>query len=166
MTATTRLPATFQRFRRLRHSEALRNLVAETRLDARDFVYPLFVTHGQGVRNEIASMPGQYQLSLDQLAGEARELRDLSIPAVLLFGLPASKDPFGHEAYAADGIVQNAARTLKDAAPALCDPCDKIPGTKGNEAREWLACDRVRASWIAQSRCGIGGALRSSRGSR
>jgi len=73
MTTTLRLPTTFQRFRRLRRSEALRGLVAETRLDARDFVYPLFVTHGRGVRQEIESMPGQYQLSLDMLAGEARE---------------------------------------------------------------------------------------------
>jgi porphobilinogen synthase len=120
MTTTTRLPATFTRFRRLRRTEALRSLVAETRLDPRDFVYPLFVTHGRGVRDEIPSMPGQYQLSLDQLAGEARELRDLKISAVLLFGLPATKDPQGTEAFAADGIVQEAVRTLKDADPALC----------------------------------------------
>ena len=124
MTTTTRLPTTFRRFRRLRRSEALRSLVAETRLDPRDFVYPLFVTHGRGVRDEIASMPGQYQLSLDQLAGEARELRDLGVPAVLLFGLPASKDAQGSEAYAADGIVQEAVRALKDADPGLCVICD------------------------------------------
>jgi len=124
MTTTTRLPTTFQRFRRLRRTEALRNLMAETRLDARDFVYPLFVTHGRGVRNEIASMPGQFQLSLDQLAAEAQELRDLGIPAVLLFGLPASKDSLGHEAYAEDGIVQQAVRALKEAEPTLCVICD------------------------------------------
>jgi porphobilinogen synthase len=120
MTTTTRLPTAFHRFRRLRRSEALRRLVAETRPDPRDFVYPLFVTHGRGVRNEIASMPGQYQLSLDLLAAEARELRDLNVPAVLLFGLPASKDDRGSEAYAADGIVQDAVRALKDADPDLC----------------------------------------------
>jgi len=120
MTTTTRLPAAFHRFRRLRRSEALRRLVAETRLDPRDFVYPLFVTHGRGVRNEISSMPGQYQLSLDQLAAEARELRELNVPAVLLFGLPASKDDRGSEAYATDGIVQDAVRALKDADPGLC----------------------------------------------
>jgi porphobilinogen synthase len=120
MTTTTRLPAAFKRFRRLRRSAGLRNLVAETRLDARDFVYPLFVTHGRGVRDEIASMPGQYQLSLDQLAAEARELRELNVPAVLLFGLPASKDALGSEAYAAGGIVQDAVRALKDANPDLC----------------------------------------------
>ena len=120
MTTTTRLPTSFARFRRLRRSEALRQLVAETRLDARDFVYPLFVTHGSGVRSEIASMPGQYQLSLDQLAGEAKELRELGVPAVLLFGLPASKDEQGTEAYASDGIVQQAVRALKDADPDFC----------------------------------------------
>ena len=124
MTISTRLPTAFQRFRRLRRSEALRRLVAETRLDPRDFVYPLFVTHGRGVRNEIASMPGQHQLSLDQLAAEAKELRSLSVPAVLLFGLPASKDGLGSEAYAPDGIVQQAVRALKDADPGLCVICD------------------------------------------
>src|SRR3954470_21406363 len=108
MTTTTRLPSTFARFRRLRRSASLRALVAETRLDPRDFVYPLFVTHGSNVRDEIPSMPGQYQLSLDQLAAEARELRSLNVPAVLLFGLPSSKDALGSEAYDSDGIVQQA----------------------------------------------------------
>ncbi len=120
MTTITRLPTQFARFRRLRRTEALRSLVAETRLDPRDFVYPLFVTHGRGVRQEISAMPGQYQVSLDQLAGEARGLRDLRIPAVLLFGLPAAKDSLGSEAYAGDGIVQQAVRELKDADPGLC----------------------------------------------
>ena len=120
MTIATRLPAPFQRFRRLRRTEALRSLVAETRLDPRDFVYPLFVTRGHGIREEISAMPGQYQLSPDQLAREARELRDLHISAVLLFGLPASKDAYGSEAYASNGIVQDAVRALKDADPDLC----------------------------------------------
>jgi porphobilinogen synthase len=102
----------------------MRSLVAETRLDPACFVYPLFVTHGAGVRSEIESMPGQFQLSIDQLAAEARELRDLGVPAVLLFGLPAAKDGFGSEAYARDGIVQAAVRALKDAAPELCVICD------------------------------------------
>ena len=124
MTTSLRLPTAFRRFRRLRRSESLRHLVAETRLDPRDFVYPLFVTHGHGLRSEIASMPGQYQLSVDQLEGEARELRDLGVPAVLLFGLPAAKDDAGSEAYATDGIVQVAVRALKDADPNLCVICD------------------------------------------
>jgi len=120
MTTTTRtLPQAFRRFRRLRRSQALRDLVRETRLSPQGFVYPLFVTHGEGVRREIESMPGQYQLSLDMLNAEAEELRSLGIPAVLLFGLPASKDDAGSEAYDPDGIVQRAVRTLKGAAPDL-----------------------------------------------
>ena len=109
------LPQAFARFRRLRRSQALRDLVRETRLSPRQFVYPLFVSHGEGVRREIESMPGQYQLSLDMLDAEAGELRSLGIPAVLLFGLPASKDDAGSEAYADDGIVQRAVRELKSA---------------------------------------------------
>ena len=109
----------FARFRRLRRSEGLRRMVRETKLAPEDFVYPLFVVHGQDVREEIASMPGQYHLSLDKLAAEAEELRSLGIPAVLLFGLPANKDEQGSEAYADEGIVQQAVRTLKAADPGL-----------------------------------------------
>jgi porphobilinogen synthase len=117
---TTRtLPANFRRFRRLRGSEAMRSLVRETRLSPESFVYPLFVTHGQGVREEIVSMPGQYHLSVDQLPREAEELRSLGVPAVILFGLPAAKDETGSEAYAPDGIVPQAIRALKDASPEL-----------------------------------------------
>ena len=120
MTSPTRtLPLSFRRFRRLRRSDALRALVRETRLSPSDLVYPLFVTHGEGVRDEISSMPGQYHLSLDQLPREAGELRSLGIPAVLLFGLPAEKDEVGSEAYHADGIVQRAIRVLKEASPGL-----------------------------------------------
>ena len=108
-----------QRLRRLRRTEALRRFVRETRLSPEDFVYPLFVVHGTGVRNAIASMPGQAQLSIDQLPAEAKELRKLSIPAVLLFGIPASKDEQASVAYAADGIVQQAVRALKQADPEL-----------------------------------------------
>jgi porphobilinogen synthase len=109
----------FARHRRLRQSAGLRRLVQETRISAADFVYPLFVTHGQGVRDEIASMPGQYQVSLDQAGREAAELRSLGIPAVLLFGLPAMKDERGSEAYADGGIVQDAVRAFKSADPNL-----------------------------------------------
>jgi porphobilinogen synthase len=119
MTTTRTLPLEFARFRRLRRSEALRDLVRETRLSPRDFVYPLFVTHGEGVRQEISAMPGQYQLSVDQLAAEAEEVLSLGIPAVLLFGLPAAKDDQGSEAYDPDGIIQRAIRELKRAAPSL-----------------------------------------------
>jgi porphobilinogen synthase len=116
--ATTR-SAGFTRTRRTRHSEALRGLVRETRLDPASFVYPIFVTHGMDVRQPIESMPGQSRLSVDQLAAEAAELRSLGVRAVLLFGIPASKDAAGTEAYADDGIIQQAARALKQADPEL-----------------------------------------------
>ena len=109
----------FARHRRLRQSTGLRRLVAETRLSAADFVYPLFVTHGTGIRDEISSMPGQYQISIDQISREADDLRALGIPALLLFGLPAMKDEAGSEAYDDGGIVQDAVRTFKEAAPEL-----------------------------------------------
>jgi porphobilinogen synthase len=97
----------------------MRSLVRETRLSPESFVYPLFVTHGRDVRREIAPMPGQYHLSVDQLPREAEELRSLGIPAVILFGLPSEKDDTGSEAYAPDGIVQQAISALKDASPEL-----------------------------------------------
>ena len=109
----------FARFRRLRSSEPIRSLVRETRLSPEGFVYPLFVVPGEGVREEIVSMPGQFHLSVDQLAREAEELRSLGVPAVMLFGLPASKDEVGSGAYEPDGIAQQAVRALKDAAPEL-----------------------------------------------
>ena len=105
----------FARHRRLRQSEGLRRLVAETRLSPADFVYPLFVTTGENIREEIPSMPGQYRISLDQIRHEADDLRALGIPAVLLFGLPESKDDRGSGAYDADGIVQEAVRAFKAA---------------------------------------------------
>ncbi|RLT41305.1 MAG: porphobilinogen synthase [Chloroflexi bacterium] len=121
MVATTRttLTARFTRTRRTRRTEALRSLVRETRLDPEQFIYPLFVTHGVDVRTHIDSMPGQYQISVDQLAREARELAEVGVRAVLLFGLPAAKDPEGTEAYAPDGIVQQAVRELKRVDPSL-----------------------------------------------
>ena len=114
---TTQLP--FARMRRLRRSDALRRLVRETRVSPADFVYPLFVVHGQDVREEIASMPGQHHFSLDRLTPEAQELCALGVRAVLLFGLPAAKDEAGSEAYAEEGIVQQAVRVLKSADPEL-----------------------------------------------
>jgi len=105
--------------RRLRNGAGLRALVRETRLSPEDFMYPLFVTHGKGVRHEISSMPGVFQLSIDELEREAAELASLGIPAVMLFGLPEAKDAVGSENFAEDGIVQQAIRGLKRAAPAL-----------------------------------------------
>ena len=112
-------PLEFRRFRRLRRSEGVRRLVRETRLNVEDFIYPLFVIHGRGVRREVVSMPGVYQLSVDQLGYEAEELLSLGIGAVLLFGIPAHKDEFASEAYDPDGIVQRAVRELKRVAPEL-----------------------------------------------
>ena len=103
----------------MRRTPALRRLVQETRLSIDDFIYPLFIMHGTKEKREISSMPGVYQFSLDMLAAEIEEIVGLGIPAVLLFGLPASKDPVGSEAYAADGIVQQATRLIKRVAPDL-----------------------------------------------
>ncbi|HXE74925.1 MAG TPA: porphobilinogen synthase [Candidatus Xenobia bacterium] len=107
------------RMRRLRRSEALRRLVAETRLSVESLVYPLFVCPGEGVRKEIASMPGVANLSVDQLVEECREAHKLGVPAVILFGLPESKDELASGAYAEDGIVQRAVRALKRELPGL-----------------------------------------------
>lgn len=94
-------------------------MLRETRLAPSDFIYPMFVTAGVGVSEPIASMPGQRRLSVDQLPREAAELRSLGIPAVLLFGLPESKDAQGSGAWIADGVVQQAVRVLKEAQPEL-----------------------------------------------
>jgi porphobilinogen synthase len=107
------------RLRRLRRTSGLRRLVREVTLTPADFIYPMFIVHGQGVRREIPSMPGVFQLSVDTLAAEAKELDSLGIPAVMLFGLPAEKDPIGIENFAADGIVQQAIRALRQASPEL-----------------------------------------------
>ena len=108
-----------KRPRRLRRTEALRDLVRETSLEPSDFVYPLFVVPGASVRRTVSSMPGIEQLSVDRLAGEARELAALGVKAVVLFGIPSAKDPHGQESYADDGIVQQAIAALKDASPEL-----------------------------------------------
>jgi porphobilinogen synthase len=105
--------------RRLRKNETIRRMVRATTLTPADFIYPLFVREGQGVRNPIASMPGQYQLSVDEAVRAAREAWDLGVPAVILFGIPDHKDAVGSQAYAADGIVQRAIQGLKDALPEL-----------------------------------------------
>ena len=115
---TTRISTT-HRMRRLRRTDGLRRMVRETRLAPTDFIYPVFVTVGHGVREPIPSMPGQSRLSVDQLAQEAAELRSLDIPAILLFGIPETKDAEGSGAWISDGIIQQATRALKDAQPEL-----------------------------------------------
>lgn len=94
-------------------------MVRETILTPADFIYPLFVTHGQQVRHPIPSMPGVFQFSIDQLAQEAKEIAALGIPAVVLFGIPAAKDPIGLENFAPDGIVQQAIQEIKTAVSSL-----------------------------------------------
>ena len=105
--------------RRLRRTESLRRLVRETRLSVDGLIYPLFVVPGADVREEIASMPGVYHLSVDQVVEEAREVADLDIPAIILFGLPRQKDEQGSEAWASDGVVQQALRAIKRTVPSL-----------------------------------------------
>ena len=107
------------RLRRLRELEPLRVLSQETRLSVSDFIYPIFVTHGRDIRVEIEPMPGCYQLSLDHLLAEVTEVAELGIPAVLLFGIPQTKDPLAQEAYDEQGIIQEAIRVIKQAVPHL-----------------------------------------------
>ncbi len=107
------------RLRRLRRTEAIRRLVAETALSPSDLVCPLFVTHGRGVKSEIESMPGVYQYSVDVLPREANEIAKLGIKAVILFGIPQKKDDVGSGAYDPDGVVQQAIRAIKESTPDL-----------------------------------------------
>jgi porphobilinogen synthase len=107
------------RMRRLRRSDALRRLVRETRLTVDGLVYPLFAVPGEGVRKEISSMPGVFNLSVDEMVKECKEVHSLGIPAVILFGIPESKDDIASGAYAEDGIVQRATSAIKKAVPDL-----------------------------------------------
>ena len=107
------------RLRRMRRTEPIRRMVRETALAPGDLVYPMFVVHGRSVRREIDSMPGCFHLSPDEAVREAEEALGLGVPAVLLFGIPASKDSVGSEAYAEDGVVQLAVRALKAELPEL-----------------------------------------------
>ncbi|MBI1789116.1 MAG: porphobilinogen synthase [Acidobacteria bacterium] len=158
------MPFPIHRPRRLRSSEAMRGLVRETRLAPSQLVLPLFVCPGEGVRREISSMPGNYQLSVDELVKECAEVKSLGVGAVILFGLPETKDDVASGAYAEDGIVQRAVRAIKRDVPALlvitdvcnCEytshgHCGKIvDGEVDNDATlEWLA-----ASALSHARAG------------
>ncbi|MDO9566444.1 MAG: porphobilinogen synthase [Candidatus Desulfaltia sp.] len=105
--------------RRLRQNEAFRRMVRETVLSVDNLILPLFVIDGTGVKNPIQSMPGHYQLSIDNLVQTANNAYKLGIPAIMLFGIPKSKDPLATSAYAKDGIVQKAVKTLKNKIPEL-----------------------------------------------
>jgi porphobilinogen synthase len=108
-----------QRLRRLRQHEAFRRMVRETNLAPSDFIYPLFVVEGRDRREEIASMPGQFRLSVDLLVKEAREVVALGIPAIILFGIPDRKDERGSSGFDPNGIVQRAVKAVKDQVPGL-----------------------------------------------
>jgi porphobilinogen synthase len=110
--------------RRLRRTSAIRRLVRETSLAPDNFMFPLFVCPGKGVKREIASLPGQFHFSVDELSREAEEIAKLGIPSVILFGLPEKKDEVGSEAWHPEGVVQKAIRTIKKAAPELCVAVD------------------------------------------
>jgi len=94
-------------------------MVRETQLNPQDFIYPLFVRHGKDIQQEIRSMPGNYQWSVDKLAEEAKDIASLGIPGVILFGIPDEKDPVGQENFASEGVVQQAIREIKNAVPEL-----------------------------------------------
>ena len=100
--------------RRLRGNKLIRDLVSENHLSVKDLIMPLFVRPGNGIKNEISSMPGNYRFSVDTLVEEVKELASLGIPGVILFGIPSTKDELGTEAYADDGIIQKAVRAIKE----------------------------------------------------
>ena len=108
------------RTRRTRETAAMRRMVRETNLSVDNLIYPMFVVEGEGIKQEISSMPGQYQLSVDMLVEDCAEICALDIPGVILFGIPDRKDDIASGAYAEDGVVQNAVRALKEAYPELC----------------------------------------------
>jgi porphobilinogen synthase len=165
------MPYPTHRPRRLRRSSVLRSMIRETRLGLEGIVEPLFVCPGDGVERAIDSMPGCAQMSVDVLVEECRRSHDLGIPATILFGIPAHKDPVGSEAYAEDGIVPRAIRALKEAVPdhfvwadiCLCEftdhgHCGVLRGDEvDNDAtlpllvREALACVRAGADGVAPS---------------
>lgn len=104
----------FKRFRRLRINPAIREMVRETSVCASDFIYPLFVVEGKGVKKEISSMPGVFQMSLDEILKECEIVRNLGIKAVILFGIPSLKDSVGSDALSDEGIIATALRAIKD----------------------------------------------------
>ncbi|HEY1294164.1 MAG TPA: porphobilinogen synthase [Chloroflexota bacterium] len=126
--------------RRLRRTENLRRMVRETRLNVDGLIYPVFVVPGGDVHEEIPSMPGVFHQSIDRLVEDAREVADLGIPAMLLFGLPHAKDWQGSEAWAPDGIVQEALRAIRRAAPSLV-----------------LIADTCLCEYTSHGHCGIPG---------
>jgi len=150
--------------RRLRRTEMLRRMVRETRLSRDDLVLPLFVVEGRSVREAISSMPGVFRFGVDELVSEAKQVHDLGIPAVILFGIPAVKDARGSGADAPGGIVQRAVAAVKQAVPDLCvitdvclceytDPrhCGLV---EGDEVRNDASLERIAATALSHARAG------------
>lgn len=152
------------RSRRLRASERHRRMVRETHLSVDNLIYPMFVVHGKGVRNEIVSMPGVAQLSVDLLVKEAQEVYNLGIPAVILFGIPKQKDARASEVYAKNGIIQQAVRAVKDRVPellvitdlCLCEYTDHghCGVVKGHEILNDPSLELLARGAIAQAQAG------------
>jgi len=152
-----------QRLRRLRQHESLRRMVRETRLSPSDLIYPMFVMEGKDQRREIASMPGQFRLSIDLLVKEAGEVAGLGIPAIMLFGIPDRKDERGTSGYDPNGVVQRAIKAVKDHVPdvlVITDVCIDEYTTHGHcgivkDGRilndETLECLRAMAKTHAES---------------
>ncbi len=107
------------RLRRLRKNENIRRMVRENSLSTNDFIYPMFIVEGKNVKEEIQSMPGQFRYSIDRLVEEVAEVKELGIPAVILFGIPAHKDELGSDSFSDEGIIQRAIRTIKENIPDI-----------------------------------------------
>lgn len=107
------------RFRRLRRDERIRSMMQETRLHPKNFIYPVFVTEGEKIKNPVASMPGVFQYSVDRLDEILEQVKEASIGGIMLFGIPQHKDPQGSQAYAADGVTRRAVRFIKEHYPAI-----------------------------------------------
>lgn len=109
----------FKRFRRLRINENLRKLVCETNLKKEDFIYPLFIKQGEGIKNEVASMPGVFQLSIDEALKECKELQKIGLNSIILFGIPDTKDSIGSDALCENGVMARAVRQIKESYPDM-----------------------------------------------
>ena len=132
------MPFPQERPRRLRATAALRRMVRETQVTADDFIYPMFVTEGRGVRKAVSSMPEVFQLSVDELVKEVAEVVELGIPAIDLFGVPRAKDLKGKHAIAKRGLIPDAIKAVKDAYPDLI-----------------VMTDVCLCEWLSHGHCGI-----------
>ena len=160
-----RMSFPYERPRRLRRTERLRAMVRETTLTPAQLIYPLFVAPGEGLRREIASLPGCFHLSVDEVAREAEEVERLGIGGVILFGLPSAKDPVGSEGYADDGVVQRAVRAIR----AACRICSSSPtsASASTPPTGTAASSRTaRSTTTRPSTCSPGGGVPRAGGRR